>query len=152
MTSRRPGSPLCCSSCCGGSLNTKGSGLKGVLRVHVWNLIKTRHGQIPLARPVGQDDLGHTVVICLDATITIAQSDLEQAAGTFKGTFGHYALTAWPLPAGQKATNTTHARGREPGNTANAQLKNWRILRKICYIPHRATDLVNAVQNLLLAG
>ncbi|MFI7548061.1 IS1380 family transposase [Actinoplanes sp. NPDC049599] len=64
-------------------------------RVHVWNLIRTRHGAIPAARLAGGEDLGRTIVIRLDATITIAHSDKEQAAGTFKGTFGHHALTAW---------------------------------------------------------
>jgi hypothetical protein len=64
-------------------------------RVLVWNLMKKRHGAIPAARLAGGEDLGRTVVIRLDATITIAHSDKEQAAGTFKGTFGHHALTAW---------------------------------------------------------
>jgi hypothetical protein len=34
-------------------------------------------------------------VIRMDATIQIAHSDKQQAAGTFKGTFGHHSLTAW---------------------------------------------------------
>ena len=31
----------------------------------------------------------------MDATIQIAHSDKQQAAGTFKGTWGHHPLTAW---------------------------------------------------------
>jgi hypothetical protein len=31
----------------------------------------------------------------MDATIQIAHSDKQQAAGTFKGTWGHHSLTAW---------------------------------------------------------
>lgn len=53
-----------------------------------------RHGAIP-ASPVADRDLGKTIVIRLDATLVIAHSDKEQAAGTFKGSFGHHPLTAW---------------------------------------------------------
>jgi hypothetical protein len=35
------------------------------------------------------------VVIRLDATIQVAHSDKQGAAGTFKGTYGHHPLTAW---------------------------------------------------------
>jgi hypothetical protein len=34
-------------------------------------------------------------VIRMDATIQIAHSDKEGAAGTFKGSWGHHPLTAW---------------------------------------------------------
>jgi Transposase DDE domain group 1 len=64
------------------------------VRRHVWDLIAARHGGIPPSR-VGDRDLGETIVIRLDATIQIAHSDKEQAAGTFKGTWGHHPLTAW---------------------------------------------------------
>jgi len=64
------------------------------VRRHVWELIAARHGGIPPSR-VGDRDLGETIVIRLDATLQIAHSDKEQAAGTFKGTFGHHSLTAW---------------------------------------------------------
>jgi hypothetical protein len=63
-------------------------------RRHVWQLIEARHGQIPPSR-VADRDLGKTIVIRLDATIQIAHSDKEGAAGTFKGTYGHHPLTAW---------------------------------------------------------
>ncbi len=72
-----------------------GRGCAGETRVHMRNLIRNRHGAIPAARLAGGQELGRTVVIRLDATIFIAHSDKEQAAGTFKGTFGHHALTAW---------------------------------------------------------
>jgi DDE family transposase len=44
---------------------------------------------------VADRDLGATVVIRMDATIQIAHSDKEGAAGTFKHTWGHHPLTAW---------------------------------------------------------
>ena len=63
-------------------------------RRHVWGLIEARHGRIPPSR-VADRDLGETIVIRMDATIQIAHSDKQQAAGTFKGTLGHHSLTAW---------------------------------------------------------
>jgi len=63
-------------------------------RRHVWDQIVARHGRIPAAR-VGDGDLGSTVVIRLDATVVVSHSDKEQAAATFKRTWGHYPLLAW---------------------------------------------------------
>jgi hypothetical protein len=57
-----------------------------------------------------------------------------------------------PLSAGQKAVNTAHARMRGPGERANAELKSWKILRKIRSSPAHATTVVNAVQTLILAS
>jgi hypothetical protein len=64
------------------------------IRAKVWKLITARHGGVPPSR-VADRDLGRQVVIRLDATLIIAHSDKEKAAGTFKGTWGHYPLTAW---------------------------------------------------------
>ncbi len=56
------------------------------------------------------------------------------------------------LSRNQKAVNSAHARQRGPGERANAQLKSWKILRKIRCCPRRATDLVKAVLVLIHAG
>lgn len=56
------------------------------------------------------------------------------------------------LSANQKAVNVAHARLRGPGERANAQLKSWKILRRIRGCPHHATLLVNAVQTLIQAS
>jgi hypothetical protein len=56
------------------------------------------------------------------------------------------------LSRNQKAVNSAHARQRGPGERANAQLKSWKILRKIRCCPRRATSLVKAVLVLILAG
>jgi hypothetical protein len=64
------------------------------VRRQAWSLIEARHGQIPPSQ-VADTDLGKTVVIRMDATIQIAHSDKEGAAGTFKGSWGHHPLTAW---------------------------------------------------------
>ena len=52
----------------------------------------------------------------------------------------------------QKAVNAAHARQRGPGERVNAQLKNWRILRKIRFSPNQADQLVAAVQTLMIAS
>jgi DDE superfamily endonuclease/Helix-turn-helix of DDE superfamily endonuclease len=57
-----------------------------------------------------------------------------------------------PLSVTQKQVNAAHARQRGPGERANAELKNWRIFRKIRCCPTRTTALVNAVQALVLIG
>jgi hypothetical protein len=46
-----------------------------------------------------------------------------------------------PLSAAQKQVNAAHARQRGPGERANAELKNWRIFRKIRCCPTRTTTL-----------
>jgi DDE superfamily endonuclease len=56
------------------------------------------------------------------------------------------------LSRNQKAVNSAHARQRGPGERANAQLKVWRVLRKIRCCPRRITDLVKAVLVLIHAS
>ena len=55
------------------------------------------------------------------------------------------------LSAGQKAVNHARSALRAPGERANAELKNWRILRKIRSSPAHATLLVDAVQAVIQA-
>jgi hypothetical protein len=45
----------------------------------------------------------------------------------------------------QKDANRAHVRLRGPGERANAQLKTWRILRKLRCCPRRAGRLANAI-------
>ena len=56
------------------------------------------------------------------------------------------------LSVSQREVNAAHAAQRGPGERANAELKSWKVLRKIRCCPHRTTALVNAVQVLILAG
>jgi hypothetical protein len=51
-------------------------------------------------------------------------------------------------PASQKDANQAHARLRRPGERANAQLKSWRILRKLRSCPWRAGQLAKAIHVL----
>jgi hypothetical protein len=51
-------------------------------------------------------------------------------------------------PESQKEANRAHARLRAPGERANAQLKNWRILRKLRCCPWRAGRLAKAIHAL----
>ena len=51
-------------------------------------------------------------------------------------------------PVSQKDANRAHARLRGPGERANAQLKSWRILRKLRCCPWRAGQLAKAIHVL----
>src|SRR5690349_17391298 len=51
-------------------------------------------------------------------------------------------------PESQKQANRAHARLRAPGERANAQLKTWRILRKLRCCPWRAGQLAKAIHVL----
>ena len=51
-------------------------------------------------------------------------------------------------PQSQKAANRAHAKLRAPGERANAQLKTWRILRKLRCCPWRAGQLAKAIHVL----
>ena len=53
-------------------------------------------------------------------------------------------------PESQKEANRAHARLRAPGERANAQLKTWRILRKLRCCPWRAGQLAKAIHVLQL--
>lgn len=50
--------------------------------------------------------------------------------------------------ASQKDANRAHARLRGPGERANAQLKSWRILRKLRCCPWRTGQLAKAIHVL----
>jgi hypothetical protein len=51
-------------------------------------------------------------------------------------------------PEPQKEANRAHAKLRAPGERANAQLKTWRILRKLRCCPWRAGKLAKAIRSL----
>src|SRR6266516_5410517 len=51
-------------------------------------------------------------------------------------------------PASHKAANRAHAQLRSPGERANAQLKTWRILRKLRCCPWKAGQLAKAIHVL----
>jgi len=64
------------------------------------------------AAPGGRDGL---VTIDLDATIVIAHSEKEQAAPTWKKTFGHHPMTAW-ADHGEAGNGEPLALVLRPGN------------------------------------
>lgn len=51
-------------------------------------------------------------------------------------------------PESQKDANRAHAHLRDPGEGANAQLKTWRILRKVRVSPRRVGRLAKAIHVL----
>jgi DDE superfamily endonuclease len=51
-------------------------------------------------------------------------------------------------PASQKDANRAHAQHRAPGERASAQLKTWRIMRKLRCCPWQAGHLAKAIHVL----
>jgi hypothetical protein len=51
-------------------------------------------------------------------------------------------------PESQKTANRAHAKLRAPGERANAQLKSWRILRKLRCCPWKAGQIAKAIHVL----
>lgn len=82
-------------------------------RRHVWAHLP---GGVPPSRVAGTD-LGEVVVLDVDATVVVAHSEKEQAAATFKRTFGYHPIGVWcdntqeflaaTLRAGNAGSNTT---------------------------------------------
>ena len=67
----------------------------------------------------------------------------ELAAG-----FGIGTATAWRYVTETTALLAAHAQLRSPGERANAQLKTWRILRKLRCCPGKAGQLAKAIHVL----
>ncbi len=64
---------------------------------------------------------------------------------------GRHVITPYKgpnKPESQKDANRAHARLRGPGERANAQLKTWRILRKLRCCPRRTGRLAKAIHVL----
>jgi DDE superfamily endonuclease/Helix-turn-helix of DDE superfamily endonuclease len=81
-----------------------------------------------------------------------------QAAGVLtladKGYHGAvHALTPYKgkgKPQSQKDANRAHAQHRAPGERANAQLKQWAILRKLRCCPRSAGTIARAIHALII--
>jgi hypothetical protein len=66
----------------------------------------------------------------------------------YQGAEGTAVITPYKgknKPESQKQANRSHAKLRGPGERANAQLKSWRILRKLRCSPSKAGHLVKAI-------
>ncbi len=63
------------------------------VRRHVWSQIGAGNG-FPASKVAGSD-LADVVVLDVDATIVVAHSEKENAAATFKRTFGFHPLGVW---------------------------------------------------------
>jgi hypothetical protein len=109
------------------------------VRRHVW-------AQLPEGVPaskVAGTDLGDVVVLDVDATIVVAHGEKENAALTFKGTFGFHPLGVW-------CDNTTEllaARLRAGNAGANTAADHIEVLTAaIAQIPatHRKNSLIRA--------
>lgn len=83
------------------------------VRRHVWRQLPDG---IPASKVAGTD-LDEVIVLDIDATIVVAHSEKENAAATFKRTFGYHPIGVWcdntseflaaTLRAGNAGSNTT---------------------------------------------
>ena len=60
-------------------------------------------------------------------------------------------FTRRELSHNEKAVNAAHAKLRAHAERANAQLKSWRVLRRVRMSPEQTTDLVHSVTALIHA-
>jgi hypothetical protein len=67
---------------------------RAAVRVRVWQLLAEREGGFPWLVILGRS-LSGWIVLDLDATVITCTSRKEQAAGTYKGTWGFHPLAAW---------------------------------------------------------
>lgn len=67
---------------------------RAAVRGRVWQLLAERAGGFPWLVILGRTLTGWTV-IDMDATVITCSSRKEQAAGTYKGTWGFHPLAAW---------------------------------------------------------
>lgn len=73
---------------------------RAVTRQHVWDVLP---GGVPVSRFAATHDSGATIVLRVDGTISISHSGKENAAGTFKGSFGFHPLGVWIDNTGELA-------------------------------------------------
>lgn len=65
---------------------------RAAARRHLWNLLPEG---VPESRFAGGHGCGSTIVLRVDGTISLAHSAKQQAAGTFKGSYGFHPLACW---------------------------------------------------------
>lgn len=65
---------------------------RAAARAHLWRLLPAG---VPESRYAGGVGCGATIVLRVDGTLTTAHSGKQQAAGTFKGTYGFHSLGVW---------------------------------------------------------
>lgn len=115
------------------------------------------------ALPGARHDAGaaaqHGIPQALSAAVVTAYADsaYHGAGPTIRAPFrrarhdrASHRFVSRHLSSAMKAVNRAHSALRGPGERANADLKNWRILRKIRSSPTDASTLVNAVQAVIL--
>lgn len=83
------------------------------VRRHVWAQIP---GGLPASNVAGRD-LGEVVVLDVDATVVVAHSEKEQAAPTYKRTFGFHPIGVWCDNTGEFLAGMLRP-GRAGSNTA----------------------------------
>jgi hypothetical protein len=83
-------------------------------RAHLWTLLPAG---VPESTYAGGVSCGSTIVLRVDGTLTVAHSAKQQAAGTFKGSYGFHSLGVWIDNTGELAVVMPRA-GNAGANTA----------------------------------
>jgi len=65
---------------------------RAAARAHLWSLLPDG---VPESTFAGGYSGGATIVLRVEGTISLAHWSKQQAAGTFKGTFGFHPLGCW---------------------------------------------------------
>lgn len=109
------------------------------VRRHVWAQLP---GGVPPSRVAGCD-LGDVVVLDVDATIVIAHSEKQDAAPTFKGTYGFHPIGVWCDNTSEMLAATLRP-GNSGANTADDHIAV--LADAIAQVPgtHRRRLLVRA--------
>ena len=108
-----------------------------------YSLVKELAGQVDLD---SLDDAASQIRVMLReldkaGIITLADKGYQGAGASIVFT----PYKGRDKPESQKQANRSHAKLRGPGERANAQLKSWRILRKLRCSPSKAGHLVKAI-------
>ncbi|MGD8201369.1 IS1380 family transposase [Ornithinimicrobium sp. W1679] len=109
------------------------------VRRHVWSHIP---GGLPASKVAGRD-LGQVVVLDVDATVVVAHSEKEQAAPTYKRTFGFHPIGVWCDNTGEFLATMLRP-GRAGSNTATDHIEV--LTHAIAQVPaaHRRHLLVRS--------
>lgn len=110
------------------------------VRRHVWSQLV---GGVPASRVAGADLDEGLVVLDVDATVVIAHSEKENAAATFKRSFGFHPIGVWCDNTGEFLAGTLRA-GNAGSNTATDHIQV--LTEAIAQIPatHRRALLIRS--------
>jgi hypothetical protein len=113
---------------------------RAAAREHVWALLPAGPPQLMIA---GSHSMGEQVVLRVDASIVECHSRKEQAAGTYKGGFGHQPVGCWIDNTGELASLLLRPGSAAPNNAADLVMAIDEAINQVP-APYRSTLLVTS--------